>query len=118
MKLIKLFLLVSLLACLASCKNTSEEINLRQKIDASIPLGSSKDRVIQFLSENSLNYLIDQRLPRSPRCPDCLWIPAYTEKSDIWGRKSIHADFFFDKRTEKLTIYETSTNYKSWFETS
>jgi hypothetical protein len=112
---LKFVFLVLVLACIAAgCSGYHTESEVRAKIDSSIPVGSSKHDVIQFLESNGFQYIDEEKLPSPSDKRDYEWLPSSLETWGPLGKRYITIDFFFDRQNKSLVEYRINSFYSTY----
>lgn len=106
-KLIIFFALMMLF--LISCQLPEDEI--RTKIDSTIPIGSSKKEVIQFLEANSFTFVINPKGMARPDNIKAEWMTATRKERILFREAYTTVYFFFDEQNETLLEYRIFTSY-------
>jgi len=99
----------SMMLSLISCQLPEDEI--RAKIDSTIPVGSPKKEVMQFLETNSFSFMI---IPKEMARPDNIkaeWITATRKERILFREAYTRVDLFFDEQNGTLIKYRVSTQY-------
>lgn len=110
--LISIPVVVALSLCFINCRPEVSEHDMRSKIFASLPVGSSKQDVIDFLDENSFHLISPARNRLRPDGNQYLWISASFKQNVFWwGEHYTVVDFFFDEKAEILVDYEIHSFY-------
>jgi hypothetical protein len=96
---------------LIGCGPPLREDEIRAKIDSTIPVGTSKKDVIQFLQVNSFSLIVDPKGIRPPNNIEYEWITASLEQKVLWREHYTVVDFFFDQQNDSLMEYRIRSFY-------
>lgn len=104
-----LLVLVSYLVI--GCGPPLKENAIRARIDSTVPMGTAKNNVIDFLNANSFNVIIDPEGISSPFEKDCGWVTASLGQKVLWREHYTVVDFCFDKKNDSLVEYRVRSFY-------
>lgn len=94
---------------LISCQLPEDEI--RAKMDSTIPVGSSKKEVMQFLEANSFSFVINPKEMARPDDIKAEWITATREERILFREAYTTVQLYFDEQNGTLMKYRVSTGY-------
>jgi hypothetical protein len=102
-----------LLCCIFSflgCGPRLAEKDIRAKIESTIPIGSPRKDVIQFLTSNSFDFIVDPTgVP--PKVEDPRLITASLKQKVLWKDHYTVVDFYFDQQNDLLVEYKIQSFY-------
>lgn len=110
MKHIKLGIFFALMMLyLIGCQLPEDEI--RAKMDSTVPVGSSKKDVMQFLEANSFSFVVNPKEKARPDKIEAEWITATREERILFRDAYTTVQLYFDEQNETLMKYRISTSY-------